>query len=258
MFTQDNPEVRQALEEAPSEARAATTDLMTSFAQPLSRRWLLRGAMAGATGASALTALAAEAKPAGTILIEFFSILATGEELFVTFYSNAIKNHVQLGLYGDELNALKAIRAEEQLHLNLALAQGGVPATSQFSMPHGHETFEDRSLFLQTQQLGEELTSGALLAWIKDTAAMGLPVHAELGGQLMQVEGGHRVMGRVIMGEDPFPNWGFAPVVLDHFTDVPAAVKAAGFLTPGPGNMFDFHAVSPSFKGVINTTTGTI
>jgi hypothetical protein len=72
------------------------------------------------------------------------------------------------------------------------------------------------------------------------------------------VEGGHRVMGRVIIGEDPFPNWGFAPVVLDHFTDVPAAVKKAGFLSPGPGNTFDFHAVSPSFPGVINTTPGTI
>ncbi len=132
MFPQDNTEVRQAIEEVPSEALAAATDLMTSFSQPLSRRWLLRGAVAGATGASALAALAgpAEATTIGATLIEFFSILATGEELFVTFYSNAIKNHVQLGLYGDELNALKAIRAEEQLHLNLALSQGGVPATS--------------------------------------------------------------------------------------------------------------------------------
>jgi hypothetical protein len=258
MFRQDNPEVRQALDEVSGGAPAATTDLMTSFSQPLSRRWLLRGAMVGATGASALTALAGHAEATSAILIEFFSILATGEELFVTFYDNAVKNHVQLGLYGDELNALKAIRAEEQLHLNLALSQGGVPATSQFSMPHGHETFEDRSLFLQTQQLGEELTNGALLAWIKDTSAMGLPRLAELGGQLMQVEGGHRVMGRVIMGEDPIPNWGFGPVVLEHFTDVPTAVKNAGFLSPGPGNTFDFHAVSPNFKGVINTTPGTL
>jgi hypothetical protein len=233
---------------------------MTSFSQPLSRRWLVRGAIAGATGASALTALAvhAEAKSAAATLKDFFDILATGEELFVTFYSNAIKNHEQLGLFGSELNALKAIRAEEQIHLNFALSQGGVPATSRFSMPHGHETFEDRSLFLQTQQLAEELTSGALLAWIKDTASMGLPRIAELGGQLMQVEGGHRVMGRVIMGEDPIPNWGFAPVVLDHFADVPAKVTAAGFLSPGPGNTFDFHAVSPSFPGVINKTPGTI
>jgi hypothetical protein len=60
---------------------------------------------------------------------------------------------------------------------------------------------------------------------------MGLPRLAELGGQLMQVEGG-RVMGRVIMGEDPIPNRGFG-LVLDHFTDVPAAVTAAGFPESG-------------------------
>jgi hypothetical protein len=61
------------------------------------------------------------------------------------------------------------------------------------------DTFKDRSLFLATQQLGEELTNGALLAWIKDMATMGQPHLAQIGGQLMQVEGGHRVVGRVIM-----------------------------------------------------------
>jgi hypothetical protein len=47
----DNPNVRQALSVLPSEPLAATTDLLTSFARPLSRRWLLRGAVAGSTGA---------------------------------------------------------------------------------------------------------------------------------------------------------------------------------------------------------------
>lgn len=87
---------------------------------------------------------------------------------------------------------------------------------------------------------------------------MGRPRLAELGGQLMQVEGGHRVFGRVLLGIDPIPNWGFGPVVLDHFTQVPAAVTAAGFLSPKQGNDFEFHPVSPSFPGVINTTPGNI
>jgi len=138
------------------------------------------------------------------------------------------------------------------------MSQGGAPVTTHFSMPHGQETFEDRSLFLQTQQLSEELPNGALHAWIKDTAPLGLPRLAELGGQLMQVEGGHRVVGRVIMGADPWDNWGFGPVALDHFTDVPAAVMAAGFLTPKPGNDFEFQPVSPSFPGVINTSPGNV
>ena len=59
------------------------------------------------------------------------------------------------------------------------------------------------------------------------------------------------------MGEDPIPNWGFG-LVLDHFTDVVAAVTAAGFLSPGPGNTFDFQGVSQSSPGITNTTPGTI
>jgi|SRR5579872_1254039 len=259
----ESPEVRKALEEVPGESLTATTGLLSSFSHSLSRRWLLRGAVAGAAGialssASALDALAvhAESLSGGGTMKEFYSILATGEALFVTFYSHGIANASRLGIEEDDLNALKAIVTEEQLHFNFAVSQGGVPATTTFSMPHGHETFEDRGVFLQTQQLSEELTSGALLAWIKDTAAMGLPRIAELGGQLMQVEGGHRVVGRAIMEAEPYPNWGFAPVVLKHFTDVPAAVKAAGFLSPTQGNTFTYHAVSSSFPGVINTSPG--
>src|SRR5437588_6865573 len=246
MDTMDTPETRKALEEVPSEVLTATTDLTASFTTPVSRRRLLRRVAAGAAGVTVAGAAAAailnahathaETLSGGSKLTEFFSILATGEALFVTFYSNAIAHERNLGLFGPALNALEAIRAEEQEHLNFALSQGGVPATTHFSMPHGHETFEDRNLFLQTQQLSEELTNGALLAWIKDTASMGLPRLAELGGQLMQVEGGHRVVGRMILGVDPIPNWGFGPVVLDHFTQVPAAVAAAGFLSPKPGN----------------------
>ena len=254
--------MRKTLEEVPGASLIPTRTLITSFSRPLSRRWLLRGAVAGATGAvltsAGALAVHAETRTGGSTLTEFYSILATGEALFVTFYSHAIANHHQLGLSGSALNALKAIRAEEQLHFDFALSQGGAPVTTHFSMPHGQETFEDRSLFLKTQQLSEELTNGALLAWIKDTASMGLPRLAELGGQLMQVEGGHRVVGRVIMGADPWANWGFGPVVLDHFTDVPAAVTAAGFLTPKPGNDFEFHPVSPSFPGVINTSPGNV
>jgi hypothetical protein len=253
---------RPALSAGANGATQTTPDRMTSFARPLSRRWLLRGAATGAalTGAMALQApsVLADSLSGGSTLTEFFSILATGEALFVTFYSNAIANAETLGLSGPALNALRAIATEEQLHLNLALAQGGVPATTTFSMPHGAATFTNRSLFLQTQQLGEDLTNGALLAWILDTASMGLPRAAELGGQLMQVEGGHRVIGRVLMGAEPFPNWGFGPVVLAHFTDVPAAVAAAGFLSPVAGNEFAYQPVSPRFPGVVNTTPGSL
>ena len=81
---------------------------------------------------------------------------------------------------------------------------------------------------------------------------MGLPRLAQIGGQLMQVEGGHRVVGRVIMHADPWDNWAFGPVSLENFLLVPSVVAAAGFLSPRPGNDFAFHPVSASFPGVIH------
>lgn len=181
------------------------------------------------------------------------NILATGEALFVTFYNQAVIHKEQLGFHGAALNALEAIRAEEEIHREFAVANGGKAATTHFSFPHGAQTFQSRRLFLETQQLAEELTNGALLAWIKDTASMGLPRLAQIGGQLMQVEGGHRVVGRVLQGAEPWDNWAFGPVTVAHFLDVPAAVTKAGFLSPRPGNDFEFHPVSPHFPGVIHT-----
>ena len=249
----------QAEEETPT-ALEATKQLLTSLSARVPRRWLLRGAVAAAagtalTGSSVLQALPvhAEAATGSGTLKEFFSILATGEELFVTFYRNGILNHKTLDFSGPELNALMAIMVEEQIHLNFARANGGVPVTNNFSFPHGARTFTNRGLFLETQQLGENLTNGALLAWIKDMAAMGNVRLAEVGGQLMQVEGGHRVVGRVLLGATPWDNWAFGPIALNHFTQVPAAVAAAGFLSPKPGNDFAFKPVQSSFPGVIHT-----
>ncbi len=259
----NTPEIRTNSKEVPGERLTATSKLLASFATPLPRRRMLGAALAtgtvAAAGSAALTLMDArtvhaEAASGGSILTEYFSILATGEALFVTFYSQAVAHARRLGLEEEALNAIKAILTEEQIHLNFALANGGVPATTHFSFPHGDDTFENRSLFLKTQQLGEELTNGALLAWIKDMAVMGRPRLAQIGGQLMQVEGGHRVVGRVILEAEPWDNWAFGPVALASFLDVPAAVKAAGFLSPRPGNDFEYHAVSDSFPGVINTT----
>jgi hypothetical protein len=251
-----NSEIRKVSDEAPCEILNATTGLTPSFSTLMRRRELLGAAGTVAAGAAAATLLNSRAAHALPAFIEYLNILATGEALFVTFYSNGVDHHEELGIQGDALTALKAILTEEQIHLDFATKNGGKPATTDFSFPHGHDTFKQRSLFLETQQLSEELTNGALLAWIKDWAAMGQPHLAQIGGQLMQVEGGHRVVGRVIMGADPWDDWGFGPVApqLKSFLDVPAVVAAAGFLSPTPGNHFKFRPVSASFSGVINTT----
>jgi hypothetical protein len=258
---QGTPEMQEPLNNESKEALTVTTRLLESFSNSHSRRWLLGGAVAGGAalvGAGALSLHAtqahAEVRSSGSQLTTLFSILATGEALAETFYQVAIAHRVHLLLNHIELNALEAIVAEEELHREFAVANGGVAATTTFSFPHGQATFENRRLFLETQQTIEELTSGALVAWIKDLATMGNPRLAQIGGQLMQVEGGHRTLGRVFQGAEPLENWAFAPVVLESFTDVPAAVQKAGFLSPVKGNSFTLKAAKNSFPGVINTT----
>lgn len=239
----------------PAEAVAATQALAASF----SRRSLLRTAAVGVAGAVAVpafldaTPVYAEAT-SSSYLTTVFDILATGEALFTTLYRLGAQHHDRLGIEGYNLNALLAIRTEEQIHYNFAVAHGGTPATTHFSMPLGQETFEDRGAFLATFELAENLTNGALLALIHDLAARGLVRLTQIAGQLMQVEGGHRVVSRFMRGEEPADNWAFGPVVLEHFTDVPAAVAKAGFLSPRPGNDFVFVRVSDEFPGVIHTT----
>ncbi|MFI5272353.1 MAG: ferritin-like domain-containing protein [Ktedonobacterales bacterium] len=229
---------------------------MASF----SRRSLLRVAAVGATaGALAVPGLL-DAAPvyaeatSSSYLTTVFDILATGEALFTTLYRLGAANHAKLGINGYALNALLAIRTEEQIHFNFVVANGGTPLTTHFSFPMGSETFTDRGAFLATFELAEELTNSALLALIQDLAARGLVRLTQIAGQLMSVEGGHRVVSRVIRGEEPADNWAFGPALLQHFTDVPAAVTKAGFLSPRPGNDFAFVRVSDEFPGVINTT----
>jgi hypothetical protein len=219
------------------------------------RRRLLGAAGTIVTGATAGLLAPREASATSTTMLkEYFSILATGEALFVTFYSHAVANKEILGLNGEALNALEAILTEEQIHYDFAVMNGGKAATTHFSFPHGKETFEDRGTFLATQQLSEELTNGALLAWINDFAAVGNNRLAQIGGQLMQVEGGHRVVGRVLLDAEPWDDWAFGPVApIKSFLDVPGVVKANGFLSPRPGNEFTFKPVSATFQGVINT-----
>jgi hypothetical protein len=62
----------------------------------------------------------------------------------------------------------------------------------------------------------------------------------------------HRVVGRVLLGAEPWDDWAFGPVApLNSFLDVPTAVANAGFLNPQPGNDFKFPKVSATFPGVI-------
>src|SRR4051794_12988520 len=110
----------KASKEVAAERIRLMTEPTASSLSSIRRRQLLEAAGTVAVGGTAATLLdahtAVAAVDAGSKLKEYFSILATGEALFVTFYSNAVANHQALGLAGAELNAIRAILVEEQIH----------------------------------------------------------------------------------------------------------------------------------------------
>lgn len=244
----------------------ATTRLFASFRGPRSRRALLKGAIAGAVGATGL-AVGASAllTPAHTVhaqalggssctidsIATIFSVAATAERLAVTFYTNGVKHADELGLSGASLEAIEAALIEEQIHELFFVANGGTPLASTFSFPHGHDTFEDLKLFIATQQQLEGVFDSAFLAAIHEFAAMGQPVLARIAGQIATIESEHRALGRFIGGLVPADNWAFSPVLIPSVGAAPAIVKEAGYLSPRPGNSFTYHQVSTSDEGVI-------
>lgn len=225
-----------------------------------SRRALLKSAMFGATaalaGAAALKTPIARADTTSTtaadttFLQDVFTILSTGEKLNVVFYSMGVANQAQLGFTDNEVASLQAILIEEQLHTHYAELNGGVAVTTHFSFPLGAMTFTDRASFLTTMQGIEDVTNGALLALIKDFADRGMGRNAQFGGQLMQVEGGHRAVNRALRGAYPLEDWAFGPITIAHFTDVPDVVAKAGFLSPVPGNDYEYQPIEANFSTV--------
>jgi len=243
----------------------ATTKLLESFRNPQSRRALMKGALAGAIGATGLTlgagallsqhSVHAEALSGSSCTVDsiktIFSVAATAERLAVTFYSNGLKHADQLGLRGPAYDAIKAALVEEQIHELFFVANGGSPLASTFSFPHGQETFENLRVFIETQQQLEGVFDSAFLAAIHELAAMGQPVLARIAGQIACIESEHRALGRYIGWLIPADNWAFAPVLISSVGEAPAVVKQAGYLSPRSGNSYTYHQVSTEDAGVI-------
>lgn len=239
------------------EQAEATDALLASLAAPRPRRGLLKAAALGAgalavgggTLLGTLPALAAPATSAGDIL----NIAATAERLAVTFYSHGIARAHRLGISGDNLDYLKAAVTEEQIHQNFLVANGAKPLTSEFSFPHGDDTFEHKSLFISTLEQLEVDFIAAYLAAVKEFAQQGQPRLAQIAAQIMGVEAEHRTLGRDIGGLDPANNFGFEPALLGSVSAAVTALSKQGYLNPRRGNRYEYHPVSTSFPGLIYT-----
>ena len=253
-------QAEKILATAPPEAIAATNRLVSSFTR--SRRALLRTAVAVAGGTALVGVTALNAPTHAAIMREMQSpdsvkeiltVARTAEQLAVTFYTNGIEHHHDLGINGADLEYLKAAVVEEQIHLNFFKANGGDSLASTFSFPHGEKTFWDLETFIATQQQLEGVFDSAFLAAISEFAQLGLPRLAQIAGQIACVEAEHRVLGRIIGRLTPADNFAFEPVLIPTVGQAPGVVKSAGYLSPVKDNSYTYHAVDADYPGVIYT-----
>jgi hypothetical protein len=242
-------------------------NLLGSFQERRSRRSLLKGAAAGAAGMTGLAAAGAglfsalphEAAHAASLsgsncvdsIQTIFTVARTAERLAVTFYTNGRENFEALGLSGNAADVITAALVEEQIHELFFKANGGGVLASDFSFPHGPDTFTNLSLFIETQQQLEGVFDSAFLVAIREFAQLGRPDLAEIAGQVATVEAEHRALGRYLGNLDPADNWAFSPVLLPSVGAAPALVKKAGYLSPRKGNSYTYKQVSTNLTSVI-------
>ena len=172
----------------------------------------------------------------------------------MTFYSHAVQNADKLGLYGKNLEDVKAILIGEQIHEQFFASMGGLSLADTFSFPEGAATYENFGLFIKTLQQLEGVFDTTYLAAVKEFAELGQPRMAQIAAQIAWTEGEHRAVGRKIAGISPADNWAFAPVLVTSVGAAPEAVKDAGYLSPRPGNSYKYHPVSTYDPNIINRT----
>ncbi|GCE30184.1 hypothetical protein KDA_56680 [Dictyobacter alpinus] len=270
------------------EIKAATDNLIASFAEQRSRRAFFKKGAVVAASAVAATAVGAAIMPelssaaarqtraqtaaqiqdgfkqqnkslagynksAQSPIVTILTIARTAEQLAVTFYSNGLANADKLGIKGDNLEYIKAALVEEQIHQKFFAANGGQSLAQTFSFPNGPQTFTDLKTFIETQQQLEGVFDSAFLAAIKEFAQLGRPDLAQISGQVACIEAEHRALGRAIGGLVPADNWAFTPVLLGSVSDAPALVTKAGYLSPKNGNSYTYKEVDTNLAGVEQT-----
>ncbi len=237
-----------------------------------SRRSVLKGTVAGVTGLAAVAGVvgagtllaqrdengaahaqstgAPGAEPIQTIL----NVAITAEQLAVTFYTQALAHADRLGLGDAARLDIAAALVEEQIHEQFLAKQKAKALTSKFSFPFGRGTFKKLEAFIKVQQQLETLFVAAYIAAARDFAILKRPDLVQIAVQIGTVESEHRALGRAIGGLRPADNHAFSPALLKKVGDAVNVLKKDGYLTPKPGNMFEFKPVSTNFNGIVNVT----
>jgi hypothetical protein len=237
-----------------------------------SRRSVLKGTVAGVTGLAAVAGVvgagtllaqrdqngAAHAQiaaaPAAEPIKNILNVAITAEQLAVTFYTQAFAHSNRLGFGEAARLDIAATLVEEQIHEQFLAKQKAKALTNKFSFPFGRQTFEKLELFIKVQLQLETLFVAAYIAAAREFAILKRPDLVQIAVQIGTVESEHRIIGRAIGGLRPANNHAFSPALLNRVGDAVNILKKDGFLTPKPGNTFEFKPVSTTFNGLVART----
>jgi hypothetical protein len=159
-----------------------------------------QAAITGAVGSSTCEEVAtATAAPCADTLADSLGAAAMAEAIGISLYYHGIEGGFFAQLSDPQQWYLQAALDEERNHLNFLLANGATPPPSRFFFPAG--IFDDLPRFLDLLDTLENAFISAYLAAIPRLHQLGEPLLAEIAGQILGVESGHRVLGRVMDGQ---------------------------------------------------------
>ena len=229
--------------------------------QPVAtRRQMIAGAAATLGGMGlmgALPSLASASVSSDNSTTNILTVAATAEVLATIVNTVGYRR----GLGGDAVTQrnVGAAAREELIHYNVLASVGAKPATKEIWVPDA--VFANRTSFLSTLEVGDQIFVNAYLIGTKHFAAQRNAAYAVITAEFMGVEAVHRALARQSLGKlgndrvfmkfDQRENAPDAPNKGQRgFEDILMAVKqleAAGFgfgkAGASPGRFFHFDTV---------------
>ena len=234
-------------------------------AASISRRTILKGAVAGVAGvtlvqAGLLRAMAAESETVQEIL----DITATVERFGTTFLGAGIESAQQKNFNkpwpAAVLAIVQAARAQEQFHLEFFERAGGRPFVGTFTIPPAALT--DYNTFFKAVVVQETTEVAAQLAAIGVYAGLKRADLVKISFQYAAEESEHRVLANSALGASPANDQAFAPMLLGSVGELLVSMGHRGLIGgsgmpvayPGPGaidgrNVINRRPDGPSANG---------
>ncbi|MGI8689318.1 MAG: ferritin-like domain-containing protein [Thermomicrobiales bacterium] len=185
---------------------------------------------------------------------DIINIAATAEAFAVTALGGALANAANgtLALNAEQIQAIKASRAEEQAHYAYLIGAGAKPLTTTFTIPDP-KIITDVPTFLKTLITLEEIFIAAYIAAAQEFAIPGKPELAQIAMAIASVEAEHRVLARAFAVEGGvitgLPNdIAFQQALYTSVGEAAAALQQLGFIG-GSGPQITYPG-----SGAIDTT----